>query len=90
MDPAFAGSFFIYTMKAEQQLAAVKNLMQVPGINRPMADALVVLGIIHVWNLKGQHAEQLYRRLNREAGIDYPTTLIDTLQAAITFAEAHS
>jgi hypothetical protein len=73
-------------MKAEQQRAAVKTLMQIPGINRAVADGLVVLNITEKSHLKGLSAEQLYRRLIRETGVQYPESLIQALQLAITFA----
>ena len=84
------GSFFKTRMKAEQQLAAVKKLMQIPGIGRTEADSLVVLGITEVRHLQGLDAEQLYRRLNREAGMDHDKSLIATLHKAILFANSQA
>lgn len=60
--------------------------MQIPGINRAVADGLVVLNITEKSHLKGLSAEQLYRRLIRETGVQYPESLIQALQLAITFA----
>lgn len=73
-------------MTVEQHRCAINKLMQVPGIGRTEADSLVVLGITEIHHLKGLNAENLYRRLNREVGVEYPSSLITTLKAAIGFA----
>ena len=62
--------------------------MQIPGIGRSEADSLVVLGITEVQHLKGLDAEQLYRRLNREAGLEHDKSLIAILHKAIVFASS--
>lgn len=73
-------------MTVEQHRCAINKLMQMPGIGRTEADSLVVLGITEVGHLKGLNAESLYRRLNREVGVEYPSSLVPTLKAAIAFA----
>lgn len=73
-------------MTAEAYNKAVKELTQIPGVGRSIADDLIQMGITKVSDLKNKDAERLYHKSNRQAGVIQDKHLLYTLRCAVYFA----
>ena len=73
-------------MTAEDYNKAVKELTQIPGIGRAVADDLIQMGYKKVSDLKDKDAERLYHKSNRQAGVIQDRNLLYTFRCAVYFA----
>ena len=73
-------------MTAEAYKQAVKELTQIPGVGRSIADDLIQMGITKVSDLKNKDADRLYHKSNRQAGVVQDRLLLYTLRCAVYFA----
>ena len=48
--------------------AHLKNLMQIPGVGKSIAQDLINIGVKSVDDLKGRSPDELYNRSNKYAG----------------------
>ena len=65
----------------------LKNLQTIPNIGPAMAGDLVLLGIQSPEELKGRDPVQLYRELEAKTGSKQDPCVLDTMMAAVHFAE---
>ena len=73
-------------MTAEEYKNSLKELMEIPGVGRSVADDLIQLGVKKVSDLKNKSAERLYHKSNREAGTVQDKCLLYTFRCAIYYA----
>jgi nucleotidyltransferase/DNA polymerase involved in DNA repair len=79
-----------HTMTAEDYNKAVKELTQIPGVGRAVADDLILMGVKHVSDLKNKDADKLYHKSNKLAGAVQDKSLLNTFRCAIDFASRKS
>lgn len=65
----------------------IKNLRQIPGVGKSIAQDLFELGIRSVEDLKGKTAEGLYQQSNELVGCVQDRCLLYVFRCAIYFAE---
>ncbi len=73
-------------MTAEAYKQAVKDLTEIPGVGRSVADDLIQMGITKVSDLKDKDAERLYNKSNRQAGTVQDRNLLYMFRCAVYFA----
>ncbi len=73
-------------MTAEEYRQCIKELMGIPGMERAVADDLMVMGINKVSDLKEVSAERLYARLNHEARTVQDRRILYIFRCAVYYA----
>lgn len=69
---------------------AIKELQQIPGIGKSLAEDLWKLDIRTIADLKGKNPLNLYHRLNALTGVKNDPCVLYTFRCAVYFAsEAH-
>ena len=74
-------------METSAQQLAIKNLRQIPGVGKSIANDLWNIGINHVNDLVGQSPEQLYKLSNEHAGVIQDRCLLYVFRCAVYFAQ---
>lgn len=64
----------------------LKDLMQIPGIGKSIANDLLNIGINRVADLKGKDAEKLYQKSNEFAGVHQDRCLLYAFRCAVYYA----
>jgi len=72
-------------MKTNKE-AAIKELLQIPGVGKSIANDLWNIGISSVADLKDKDPEKLYNRSNRYAGLVQDRCLLYAFRCAIYYA----
>lgn len=65
---------------------SLKELMQVPGVGKSIANDLLNIGIKGVSGLKGRDPEKLYRKSNKSAGAVQDRCLLYVFRCAVYYA----
>jgi hypothetical protein len=65
----------------------LKELMQIPGVGKSIANDLVRLGINNLQDLKGRDPEMLYDQSNAMAGKTQDRCLLYVFRCAVYFAD---
>ena len=65
----------------------IKELTQIPGVGRSIANDLYNIGIKHIDDLKGKDPELLYDQSNRFAGCIQDRCLLYVFKCAVYYAE---
>jgi hypothetical protein len=65
----------------------LKDLMQIPGVGRSIANDLYKIGIRSVSDLKTQHPEELYDRSNKHVGVVQDRCLLYVFRCAVYYAK---
>lgn len=65
----------------------IKNLTQIPGVGKSIANDLVNIGIKSVAQLKGKDPEKLYRKSNKFAGVIQDICLLYVFRCAVYYVE---
>ena len=73
-------------MTAEAYKEAVKELTQIPGVGRSIADDLILMGITSVGQLKNKDPERLYTKSNKQCGTVQDRCLLYVFRCAVYFA----
>ena len=73
-------------MTADAHKQAVKELTQIPGVGRSIADDLIEMGITKISDLNGKDAMRLYNKSNRQVGVVQDRCLLYVFRCAIYFA----
>ncbi len=68
--------------------AVLKELQQIPGIGKKMAEDLWNLGIHSVHDLKGRDPEELYLRLCDQVGMRVDRCVLYTFRCAVYYASS--
>jgi len=71
----------------DARAAALKELQTIPGIGPSLAQDLLSLGIARVAQLKHKNPEILYRRLERQTGVNMDWCVIYAFRCAVYYAE---
>jgi hypothetical protein len=64
----------------------VKNLMQIPGVGKSIAQDLVNINIKSVSELIGKDPEELYHKSNKYAGVVQDKCLLYVFRCAVYYA----
>ena len=64
----------------------LKELMQIPGVGKSIANDLINIGITKVSQLKNQSPEELYHLSNKYAGVVQDKCLLYVFRCAVYFA----
>lgn len=64
----------------------MKDLLQIPGVGKSIAQDLLNIGIHSVSDLKGKDPEELYQKSNSHAGVVQDRCLLYTFRCAVYFA----
>ncbi len=72
--------------KAEDQLKAVKELMQIPGVGKSIANDLYNIKITSIAALKDKSPEILYALSNKYAGVVQDPCLLYVFRCAVYYA----
>jgi nucleotidyltransferase/DNA polymerase involved in DNA repair len=73
-------------MKNTGDQTALKELQQIPGVGKSIAQDLLDIGIRSVSQLKGKDPQQLYDESNRFAGCVQDRCLLYVFREAVYFA----
>lgn len=65
----------------------IKELMQIPGVGKSIANDLVQIGISEIMDLRGCNPEELYERSNSLVGCVQDRCLLYVFRCAVYFAE---
>lgn len=68
------------------KLSTLKELQQIPGVGKSIAEDLYQLGIRRVSDLKGRDPEQLYRKRCTQQGVQIDRCLLYVFRCAVYFA----
>lgn len=71
---------------SNSKLSALKELQQIPGVGKSIAEDLYQLGIRKVADLKGRDPEQLYRKRCAQQGVQIDRCLLYVFRCAVYFA----
>lgn len=66
---------------------SIKNLMQIPGVGKSIANDLYLIKIRKVDDLKGKNPEELFRLSNAVAGVTQDRCLLYVFRCAVYYAE---
>lgn len=66
---------------------SLKNLMQIPGVGKSIANDLINIGVLNIDDLKGKDPENLYELSNKVAGVVQDRCLLYVFRGAVYFAE---
>lgn len=70
----------------KDQKEAIKELMQIPGVGKVIAQDLCGLGYTSIRSLKGQDPDQLYVLHNKHKGVVQDICMLYTFRCAVYFA----
>ena len=73
-------------MTAEAYKEAIKQLTQIPGVERSVADDLIQMGITSTTDLRNKDAEKLYSKSNRQFGSVQDRKLLYVFRCAVYYA----
>jgi nucleotidyltransferase/DNA polymerase involved in DNA repair len=68
-------------------MSSIKELMQIPGVGKSIANDLLNIGIHKIEDLKGKDPQILFEQSNRFAGCTQDRCLLYTFRCAVYFAE---
>ena len=77
-------------MTAEAYKEAIKQLTQIPGVERAVADDLIQMGITSTTDLKNKDAEKLYNKSNRQSGSVQDRKLLYVFRCAVYYASTET
>ena len=80
-----ATTHLVEKMTAEAYKEAIKQLTQIPGVERSVADDLIQMGITSTADLKNKDAEKLYNKSNRQSGSVQDRKLLYVFRCAIYY-----
>ncbi|MBW8361006.1 MAG: helix-hairpin-helix domain-containing protein [Kaistella sp.] len=66
---------------------SIKNLMQIPGVGKSIANDLFQIGILKTDDLKGRDPEELFAASNAKVGAVQDRCLLYVFRGAVYFAE---
>lgn len=66
--------------------AAIKELMQIPGVGKLIANDLYNIDIKNITQLKGRDPDELYERSNAFAGVVQDRCLLYVFRCAVYYA----
>jgi predicted RecB family nuclease len=69
------------------QVSALKDLMQIPGVGKSLATDLWNIGITSIDDLRGKNPEVLYQLSNKFAGSTQDRCVLYVFKCAVYFAE---
>jgi len=75
---------YLYCMSSA---VILKELMQIPGVGKSIAQDLYAIGIRRVSDLAGRDPQALYEAANRVAGCTQDRCLLYVFRCAVYFAE---
>ena len=64
----------------------IKNLTQIPGVGKSIANDLINIGINRAEDLKGKDPEKLYNKSNKFAGAVQDRCLLYAFRCAVYYA----
>ena len=64
----------------------IKNLTQIPGVGKSIANDLINIGITRVEDLKGKDPQKLYDKSNKFAGIVQDRCLLYVFRCAVYYS----
>ncbi len=73
-------------MKTEYKQHTLKELQEIPGVGKSIAEDLLELGIHRVVDLKGKNPEKLYRRRCSQVGRPIDRCLLYVFRCAVYYA----
>ena len=73
-------------MKRMDGTYALKELQEIPGVGKSIAQDLVNIGIRHVADLKGRDPMKLYQAMNRFEGVTLDPCMLYTMRCAVYYA----
>ena len=73
-------------MTETSKQAALKELQQIPGVGKSIANDLWDLGLRSIQDLQGQDAEELYETLCQQRGIHVDRCMLYVFRCAIYFS----
>ena len=65
---------------------SIKNLTQIPGVGKSIADDLINIGVTKVEDLKGKEPQKLYNKSNKFAGVVQDRCLLYVFRCAVYYA----
>lgn len=65
---------------------AIKELQQIPGVGKSIANDLYDLGICSMSDLKGKNPENLYNKLGKKRGMHIDRCVLYVFRSAVYFA----
>ena len=74
----------------KEKETALKELMQIPGVGKSIANDLWNIGITNVNDLKNKNPEAVYELSNEKAGIVQDRCLLYVFRCAVYFASTKS
>jgi len=66
--------------------SCIRNLTQIPGIGKSIANDLINIGITKVDSLKGKDPQKLYEKSNKYAGVVQDRCLLYVFRCAVYYA----
>jgi hypothetical protein len=72
--------------KTASKKDSVKDLMQIPGVGKSIANDLINIGIKSVKDLKGKSPDDLYHKSNRFADMVQDRCLLYVFRCAVYYA----
>ncbi|TXF77589.1 helix-hairpin-helix domain-containing protein [Chryseobacterium sp.] len=66
---------------------SIKNLMQIPGVGKSIANDLYQIGILRTDDLKGRDPEELFAVSNAKVGVVQDRCLLYVFRGAVYYAE---
>jgi hypothetical protein len=64
----------------------IKELMQIPGVGKSIANDLINIGITRVSQLKNKNPEKIYKKSNDYAGVVQDRCLLYVFRCAVYYA----
>ncbi len=77
-------------MIADAKQAVLKDLRQIPGVGKSIAEDLWNLGLRQVQDLKGQDAEALYQKLCVQQGTQLDRCMLYVFRCAVYYASTET
>jgi DNA polymerase/3'-5' exonuclease PolX len=65
---------------------SIKELTQIPGVGKSIANDLIQIGITRIADLKNKNPEKLYQQSNAHCGAIQDPCLLYTFRCAVYFA----
>lgn len=69
---------------------SIKELTQIPGVGKSIAQDILKIGIKSVWDLRGKNPETLNELINRKEGIVQDRCVLYVLRFAVCYASAEN
>ena len=73
-------------VNAKDKAAGIKELMQIPGVGKSIANDLYNIGVTNIAALKDQVPEELYHLSNQDAGVVQDRCLLYVFRCAVYYA----